>query len=334
MGKPQLPDDLDARREAFNASLIAMAEQLPHTDPGIATRDEDAITDCPKLRIYHPHNSSSGEGKLPCVVFCHGGGWLSGNLDTEDHMCRTICAGVGAVVVSVEYGIFPFVGFERMVEDCFAAFQYVRCMHFSQNRRKKPLTERGCQAWTNAIDLGADTTRFAICGGSAGAALAVAVVYRLIAAGQGDRVAGLVSMQGLFTLPSKLPGNYRQLHTSYEDNSGPLPIVSGEDMKMALENVAGEKALSDVSLFPIHSAPESLKEFPRTYIINTDKEALRDDGTVLEAALKDLGVAVKKDIMVGLPHYFWCFPVKKRGQEFRDLLVQGVKWVLFPENAE
>lgn len=186
------------------------------------------------------------------------------------------------------------------------------------------------KAWENAKHLAVETTRFAICGGSAGAALAIAVVYRLIATGQGDRVAGLISLQGLFADPDKLPEVYRKLHTSYEDNSGPLPIVSGEDMKMALEHVAGENALVDVSQFPLHGAPDSLKGFPRTYIINTDREALRDDGTVLEAVLKDVGVPVKMDVMKGLPHYFWTFPVEKAGQRFRDLFVEDVRWVLTP----
>jgi len=133
-------------------------------------------------------------------------------------------------------------------------------------------------------------------------------------------------MQGLFASPSLLPQQYRQLHTSYEDNSGTLPVVSGGDMKFVLENVAG-KALNDLSQFPLHGSPGALEGFPRTYIINTDKEALRDDGTVLEAVLKELGIPVKRECMAGLPHYFWCYPVQKSGQRFRDLLIEGVRWV-------
>ena len=64
------------------------------------------------------------------------------------------------------------------------------------------------------------------------------------------------------------------------------------------------------------------------YIHNTDLEAMRDDGAVLEAELNDIGVPVKRDVQIGYPHYFWCFPVKKGGAAFRDLLVNGFGWVL------
>lgn len=104
-------------------------------------------------------------------------------------------------------------------------------------------------------------------------------------------------------------------------------------MKMALGKVAGEAALDDITQFPLHGAPESLKGFPRTYVINTDKEALRDDGTVLEAVLKNLEIPVKRDVMPGLPHYFWCFPVQHAGQRFRDLLIEGARWVVFPKGG-
>lgn len=135
-------------------------------------------------------------------------------------------------------------------------------------------------------------------------------------------------MQGLFVNPPMLPEKYRTLHTSYEDNSGALPIVSGDDMKFILKEVAGDTVLDDVSQFPVHYAPASLEGFPRTYTINTNLEALRDDGTVLATVLRELSIPVKRDCMAGLPHYFWCFPVQRSGQVFRELLVAGIQWVV------
>ena len=55
-----------------------------------------------------------------------------------------------------------------------------------------------CKAYNNADKLGADKTRFAIAGGSAGATLAIAVAYRLVSTGQGDRIGGLISFAGMF----------------------------------------------------------------------------------------------------------------------------------------
>ena len=77
----------------------------------------------------------------------------------------------------------------------------------------------------------------------------------------------------------------------------------------------------------------ALRGFPRTYIINTGREANRDDGAVLEATLKDAGVAVKRDNLPALPHYFWCFPLEKAGARFRQTLVDGIKWIFDSENG-
>ena len=76
-------------------------------------------------------------------------------------------------------------------------------------------------------------------------------------------------------------------------------------MLMAFQFIIGEAGTKNIDWFPLAGGADALKGFPRTYIINTDKEALRDDGRVLEAALNDAGVPVKRDNLPGLPHYFW-----------------------------
>lgn len=135
-------------------------------------------------------------------------------------------------------------------------------------------------------------------------------------------------MAGMFLHPDAVPAKYKDLHVSYVENGGNTPVVSGEMMLLAYQLIPGEQKIKDVDLFPVAAAPESLKGFPRTYIVNTGKEALRDDGAVLEAGLRDAGVEVKRDCMPALPHYFWVFPIEKAGVKFRDTLVEGIQWVL------
>ena len=159
----------------------------------------------------------------------------------------------------------------------------------------------------------------------------MAVAYKLVSSGQGDKISGLVSMAGMILYPEMVPEQYQHLHKSYVDNGGPVPIVTGDEMKMAFDQIVGKAGTKNVDFFPLVGGANALKGFPRTYIINTDKEALRDDGLVLEAALKDAGVPVKRDNLPGLPHYFWCFPVEKAGKRFRDTLVQGIKGLVDPE---
>lgn len=73
------------------------------------------------LRIYRP---SGGYG-LPIVVYFHGGGWVTCDVDTHDGICRAICSRSGAIVVSVEYGRAPEQPFPEPLEDCAAAFRWV-----------------------------------------------------------------------------------------------------------------------------------------------------------------------------------------------------------------
>lgn len=135
-------------------------------------------------------------------------------------------------------------------------------------------------------------------------------------------------MAGMFIHPDAVPQKYKHLHVSYVENGG--DVLTGDTMLAAYKLLVGDSGIKNMDWFPVTGAPESLKGFPRTYITNTDKEALRDDGTVLEAALRDAGVAVKRDNMPALPHYFWRFPIEKAGARFREILVEGTKWVVGP----
>ncbi len=69
------------------------------------------------LRIYTPE----GNGPFPIFVNFHGGGWVIGDLNTADAVCRDICRTAGCVVVSVDYRLAPEHEFPAAVDDCYAA---------------------------------------------------------------------------------------------------------------------------------------------------------------------------------------------------------------------
>ena len=64
-------------------------------------------------RSYRP----DGDGPLPVLVYYHGGGWVAGDLDTHDHLCRMFFAGSGCLVVSIDYRLAPEHRFPAAVED-------------------------------------------------------------------------------------------------------------------------------------------------------------------------------------------------------------------------
>ncbi|MBM3352762.1 MAG: alpha/beta hydrolase [Betaproteobacteria bacterium] len=105
------------------------------------------------VRHYRPAGSSRNE-VLPALVYYHGGGWVIGDLDTHDVVCRTLANGARCAVLSAEYRKAPEAPFPAGVEDSFAALRFVAA---------------------NAAALGIDASRIAVGGDSAGGNLAAVV---------------------------------------------------------------------------------------------------------------------------------------------------------------
>lgn len=103
-----------------------------------------------RVRIYRDGDAVD----QPLVVFFHGGGWVIGNLDSHDRVCRHTCLDAGAVVVAVDYRLAPEHPFPAAIDDAGAAFRW---------------------AVEHAAELGADPSRIAVMGDSAGGNLAAVV---------------------------------------------------------------------------------------------------------------------------------------------------------------
>lgn len=103
-------------------------------------------------RLYVPQGAD-GIKPLPIVMFVHGGGYISGDLDTHDVMVRAMANGAKALVLAVDYRLAPEHPFPAGLEDVYASLQWVA---------------------THAGEIGADASRIAISGDSAGANLAAA----------------------------------------------------------------------------------------------------------------------------------------------------------------
>lgn len=104
--------------------LIRSSPQAVTTTAEVA-RVEDRVLPGPAgelpVRVYTPE----GQGTFPVVVYFHGGGWTIGTLDSHDPICRELCAGASAVVVSVDYRLAPEHPFPAAPDDSVAATRWV-----------------------------------------------------------------------------------------------------------------------------------------------------------------------------------------------------------------
>jgi acetyl esterase len=114
-----------------------------------------------RARLFVPHEARNEAG-APLIVYYHGGGWVAGDLDTHDQPCRLLARASGARVLSVEYRLAPEHRFPASVDDALAAFR---------------------DAVARAGQLGADPTRIAVAGDSAGAHLAAVTAQQSAGAG-------------------------------------------------------------------------------------------------------------------------------------------------------
>ncbi len=76
------------------------------------------------LRIYRGIGADVGD-LLPCMVFLHGGGWVIGNLESHDRLCRRLANRGRICVVAVDYRLAPEHRFPAALDDCAAALQWV-----------------------------------------------------------------------------------------------------------------------------------------------------------------------------------------------------------------
>ncbi len=106
------------------------------------------------LRLYSPATTGETRRPLPVLVFFHGGGWVIGDLDTHDTLCRQLANLARCAVLSVDYRLGPEFRFPCAVDDCIAATRWCR---------------------EQAQRLGLDPQRIAVGGDSAGGNLAAVV---------------------------------------------------------------------------------------------------------------------------------------------------------------
>jgi acetyl esterase/lipase len=154
---PQLPlarENLHARRAAYAQLMDVLLPQLPVID-GIDVTEHYAPGNAGeppvRLLVYRPQEQVQ---RLPSLLWVHGGGYVDGRADWDEHVAKSLVRDVGCCVVSVDYRLAPETTFPGAIEDCHAAL---------------------CWMQASAGELDIDTHRIGVAGISAGGGLAAAL---------------------------------------------------------------------------------------------------------------------------------------------------------------
>jgi versiconal hemiacetal acetate esterase len=307
-------EEMQGQFAALSAVLSASK-----TPPDDFIKSKDVTADGIPVRIYKPKDAS--RTKLPIMVYYHGGGFVLGNLDTEDAWCRYLAKTTPSIVVSVDYRLGPKFKMPVMLEDSLTAFKWV--CHPPYLLTSFYANTEAVQVYANAETLGGTKSRIFTAGTSAGGSLALLVTDALIQEGKNSHVKGVITAVPITAHPLSIPEEYKSQYTSYERNGSGVPVADASTLNTFFE-AAGCK-YDDPMTFVTLS--QNLSQFPPTYISTCGKDPLRDDGRVLEAMLKREGVKTKSDNYIGQPHCFWLFP-NVNGEEFLANVVKGAQWVV------
>jgi acetyl esterase len=222
------------------------------------------------VRLYRP--LGAGREPLPALVYYHGGGWVIGDLDTHDTVCRSLANRAGCAIVAVDYRLAPEHKFPAAVEDAYDALAWVQ---------------------ESAASLGIAPQRLAVGGDSAGGNLAA--VVSLLA-----RDAGLTGLrcQLLIYPATDFAGTY----------DSQLRLAEGHLLTRANQTwfrehyLRSEADRSDWRASPLRASDHA--HLPPAYVLTGGWDPLCDEGEAYAQKLEAAGVAVTRRLFPGQIHGF------------------------------
>ena len=221
------------------------------------------------IRIYTPE----GSAPFPVVLFFHGGGWVTGNVDTHDPLCRSLANRSGCIFVSVDYRLAPECKHPGPVEDAYAATVWVA---------------------ENADSFGGDAARLAVSGDSAGGHLAAAVAMMAR-----DKNGPALTHQ-LLLYPVI---NTATLATeSYSKFAEGLNLTRDGMLWFRNHYIANESDAQHPYASPLLA--EDFSNLPPTTVITAEFDVLHDEGRDYAERLAAAGVPVTYRCYGGLLHGF------------------------------
>ena len=223
------------------------------------------------LRLYRGMGADRDRPQ-PALVYFHGGGWVIGNIDSHDQVCRAFANALRAVVVSVDYRLAPEHKFPAAVDDAIAATRWIA---------------------DNARQLGIDGSRLAVGGDSAGGNLAA-----VVALDARDRGGPPLVFQ-LLIYPAT---DMRRGAASHQRHADQLPLRRPLIDWFLAQYLNGKGDEADWRASPLLA--RSLAGLPPALVMTAAFDPLCDEGEAYAAALAKAGVPARTERFQGQIHGF------------------------------
>lgn len=249
---PSIP--LAEKRVLYDAWSAAFRARRP---AGVVSKDLDA--DGVGMRVY-------SIGQPTCtVLFCHGGGFIFGGLESHDDICAEICAQTGYRVVAVDYRLAPEHPHPAAFEDCWRALLWVKSLY---------------------------QTDVVLIGDSAGANLCAGIAHQ--ARGTALGILGQVLVYPLLGQATDTP--------SYQEHMS-APMLTRDDLigMMGLYS-NGQVTAGDVTFAPLSDI--DFTGLPPTVAFSADCDPLRDDARLYIESLQAADIKAHWRNEPGLVHSY------------------------------
>jgi acetyl esterase len=220
-------------------------------------------------RVYAPDTAGAPR---PAVAYFHGGGWVQGDLETHHGLCARLAQHAGVLVVAVDYRLAPESKFPAAVDDCLAAYRWLR---------------------SHGRELGADPDRVAVAGDSAGGNLSAVVSQLAASTGTSLPTCQVLIYPALdFSLDTP---SHRELADGH--------VIPRDRIVWYTEQyLRSEADKADLRASPLR-AP-SLAGQPPALVVTAGFDPLRDEGRAYADRLRQAGVDVVDHEYPGQIHAF------------------------------
>jgi acetyl esterase len=254
-------DVLGVVRDSLNVRRSESSRTVNTVGVDIENRDAGAVP----VRIYR-----GGPAPAPAVIYCHAGAFVLGNLDTDHHQCVEFARRGGCTVISVDYRLAPEHPHPAALDDATTVLE-----------------------WTvdNAAELGIDTTRLAVAGSSAGAAIAALLAQRAAAGAVPRLVFQMLHQPVLDDRPTRSKEEFTE-----------TPGFDGPAAELMWKHYLGDSTSA-----PCNAVPARLSELTGVadaLITCSELDPLRDEAIDYASRLLGAGVATELHVYPGTCHGF------------------------------